>query len=127
VGKVLIVDDDPDAIDFVRVVLEEENHEVLSAEDGEEGLATAVLEKPDLIMLDVQMPVMDGFQLFDKLQRNDKTKQIPVVMLTGVAERTGMKFDKESMGEFIGAEPAAYIDKPVDPQTVKTTISNILA
>jgi len=126
-SKILVVDDEPDAIAFVRTVLEENDHEVLSAPDGESGITQAQSEHPDLIVLDVQMPKKDGFHVFGELRRNEQTRNIPVLMLTAIADRTGIGFDGKSMAEYIGSEPDAYIDKPVDPDKLRETVARLLS
>ena len=124
--KVLIVDDEPEVHEFIKVALREGGYAFLSAMDGQAGLDTARQEAPDLIILDVQMPKKDGFQVFGELGKDENTQSIPVIMLTGVTERTGIKFDQDAMGEFYGKEPDAYIDKPVDPDILKQVATKLL-
>ena len=127
-GKsILIVDDEPDAVEIVDVMLSDiEGVTTLSANDGDEGLAKAREHKPDLVILDVQMGNKSGFDVFSELRGGASTQNIPVVMLTGVAEKTGIGFSAEDMKSFLGSEPEAYIEKPVDPQTLQTTVSRLL-
>lgn len=126
-SKILVVDDDPDAVEFVKVVFEMQDDEVVTATNGEDGLAAAAAENPDIIILDVQMPDMDGFHVFEKLRRNDQTKQIPVIMFTAVGARTGIHFDGKSMAEYIGSEPDGYIEKPVDAERLRQIVADLLA
>ena len=124
---VLIIDDEPDAIQIVETMLSEvEGVAVVSAPDGDSGLAKVRESKPDIILLDVQMPGKDGFDVFAELKSDETTADIPVVMLTGVADKTGLRFSSDEMGEFLGKEPDAYIEKPVDPATLQETVSKIL-
>lgn len=124
---VLIVDDEPDAVTIATSVLSDlDGVSVMSAADGEAGLQKARTEKPDLIVLDVQMPGKSGFDVFAELKEDAGTRAIPVVMLTGVADKTGMAFSKKDMGDFIGQEPDAYIEKPLDPVTLQKTVAKIL-
>lgn len=125
--KVLIVDDEPDVLEFVKVALEGRGYEFVTAADGEEALAMARAEPPDLAILDVQMPKKDGFHLFADLRDDDATKTMPVIMLTGIAERTGIKFNAEDMGDYLGSEPEAYIEKPIDPGKLSETVARLLA
>lgn len=125
--RILIVDDEEDCISFAKAVLEDSFANISSASDGEAGLAAARSEKPDLIILDVEMPKKDGFQVFQELQQDEATRGIPVVMLTGIAEKTGLRFSQAEMGEFFGHEPKAYVEKPVDPETLKSTVEKVLA
>ena len=95
---VLIVDDDPDWIEFTKIVLLKIGDlSVISAHNGEIGLEKAAAEVPDLIILDVMMPKKDGFNVFYELRANPKTKEIPVIMLTGVSEKSGIKFSEKDM------------------------------
>jgi two-component system NtrC family sensor kinase len=125
--KVLVVDDEPDAVEFVKIVLEEAGYEVVSAFDGEAGMAVAREEAPDLIILDVQMPKKDGFATFAEMAQDAELGEIPVVMLTGISEKSGMPFSGQDMGEYFGKEPAAYVEKPVDPETLQQTVKKLLS
>jgi len=125
--KILIVDDEQDSVSFVKAVLEDSFDNIAEANDGEAGLAAAQADRPDLIILDVEMPKKDGFQVFQELQQNETTRGIPVIMLTGIAEKTGLRFSQEEMGEYFGHEPKAYVEKPVDPETLKATVDKVLA
>jgi CheY-like chemotaxis protein len=124
--KVLVVDDEPDAVEFVRTVLEEAGYEVLSAADGDAGLAAARAEAPDLIILDVQMPGKDGFTVFAEARSDEQLKGIPVVMLTGVGQKMGIAFSAEDMGDYLGEEPNAYVEKPVDPEVLEATVRDLI-
>lgn len=124
--KVLVVDDEPDAIEFVTAVLEEAGYEVCSASDGVEGLAMARQERPDLVILDVQMPEKDGFATFADMRKDPELKSTPVIILTGVGERTGLRFSTAEMAEYLGEEPDAYVEKPVDPLTLQTAAQRLL-
>ena len=124
--KVLIVDDEADVREFVQAALEDAGCSFLVAADGEAAVKTAVQEVPDLVILDVQMPKKDGFQVFAELRGNAATKSIPVIMLTAVTQRTGIGFDANAMGEYFGSEPEAYIDKPIDPVKLLETAKKLL-
>ncbi len=80
--KILIIDDEPDLIKLVKEILELENFQVSSACDGEEGLRKAAGQIPDLILLDIKMPGINGFQVLERLKMDETTSHIPVVMLT---------------------------------------------
>ena len=125
--KILVIDDEPDAIEFVKAVLSEfGNIEVISALDGDEGLEKAIGELPDLIILDVMMPNMDGFKVFYELRKREGTKEIPVVMLTGVADKVGIRFFKKDMKNYLGYEPLEYIEKPMNPDKLKEVIGSVV-
>jgi len=124
--KILVVDDEPDAIDFVKEVLEGEGYTVVTAGDGVKGLAAMRRESPDLVFLDVQMPEMDGFETFQEMTKDEALKNIPVVMLTGIKEKVGIGFSADEMKDFMGMKPAAYLEKPIDPAKVRETMKKIL-
>ena len=125
--RVLIVDDEPDAIEIVEAMLSEVTGvSTLSANDGDSGLAKAKESNPDLIIMDVQMPGKNGFEVFSELKKDESLKGIPVIMLTGIKEKTNIGFSAENMKDFIGVEPEAYIEKPVDAVTLQETVSKIL-
>jgi len=124
--KVLIADDEQDCIDFVRETLADMSCELLTAMDGEEAIRVAREHKPDLIILDVQMPKKDGFAVFSELRGDSELASVPVIMLTAVTQRTGLKFDAKDMGEYMGSEPEAYVDKPIEPIVLKQTIKKLL-
>jgi len=126
-AKVLVVDDEPDAVEFVQAVLEEAGYEVISAADGESGLAAARAESPDVVILDVQMPGKDGFTVFAEMAKDEALGSVPVIMLTGVGERIGINFSAEAMGEYYGAEPAAYVEKPVEPAALQEAVRQVLS
>jgi CheY-like chemotaxis protein len=126
VKKVLVVDDEEDAREFVRAVLEEEGYEVVEAADGAQCIEVARAEGPDAIILDVQMPGRDGFHTFADMQNDDDLKGIPVIMLTGIGERTGMHFSSSEMGDYFGVEPAGYVEKPVDPALLQKAVATAI-
>ena len=121
----LVVDDESTTRDFLRAILESVDWQVIEAPDGETALSMAAQQKPQLILLDVQMPGKSGFATFAELRENPATAEIPVVMVTGVAEKTGIKFSGKDMGEFIGKEPNAYLEKPIDPEGLKSTVASV--
>jgi CheY-like chemotaxis protein len=124
---VLIVDDEIDTIDIMNAMLSDiEGIVTISTQDPDAVLETAKTQNPALIMLDVQMPEKSGFDVFAELQKDAATASIPVVMVTGVAEKTGLPFSAEDMQEFLGSEPAAYLEKPVDAATLQATVSRVL-
>ncbi len=109
--KVLIVDDMPANLDVLSQILEAEEYEVSFATDGEQAIRLATLDQPDLILLDVMMPVMDGFETCRRLKSLDPTRDIPVIFVTGKTD-TGAVVE----GFHIGA--ADYISKPICQEEV---------
>ena len=118
-AKILIVDDSPTEMHILKSAVEGAGHEVLTADTGEVGVTRATEEMPDLILMDVVMPGMNGFQATRKIAKNDATSSIPIVMVTTKDQRT----DKE-WGLRQGA--TAYLVKPVDKRDLVAKINEIL-
>ncbi len=125
-GKVLVVDDEADAREFVRAVLEDEGWEVVEAENGRTGLQKVRDQSPDLLVLDVQMPDLTGFQVFTELVRSGDLGAVKVIMLTGVATKTGLGFSAGEMESFLGRAPDAYLEKPITPDTLVRTVQRVM-
>lgn len=118
-AKVLIVDDSPTEIHVLRKALEKEGYQIVVANDGESGIEAAKRELPDLVLMDVVMPGLNGFQATRKLSRDAATKDIPVIMVTTKDQET----DKEwAMRQ--GA--AGYLVKPVDQEELLEKIEVLL-
>ena len=124
--KILIADDEQECIDFVRDSLADTPYEVIAAMDGEEALATAREHCPQLIILDVQMPKRNGFEVFAELRGDEKLSAVPVIMLTAIAEKSGIGFSGSDMADFMGTPPDAYVDKPIEPIVLKQTVKMLL-
>lgn len=105
--KVLIIDDDPASVALARQWLKKDGHGIVTAADGEEGLAMAAREEPDLILLDVQMPGMNGFQVCEKLKADSRIRHIPVIFLSAADETR-----EKVKGLDLGA--VDYVTKPFD-------------
>lgn len=116
---VLIVDDDELLVELLAFKLGQKGASVSSASDGEEGLAMARTEKPDLVVLDGMMPGMDGFEVLRQLKESEETKDIPVVMLSA----RGQEQDVVS-GLNLGA--AEYLSKPFMPEELILKIQRLL-
>ena len=126
--KVLTVDDDPDITVFVKTVLEENGYTALLAKNGETGLAMAKVEKPSLIILDVLMPKQSGIRMYRELKNDPELRDIPVIILSGIAKRTFLR-SQEALTEFGDEpvpEPSAYVEKPVDPQELAEIIARFV-
>jgi CheY-like chemotaxis protein len=89
---ILIVDDESDHITFLTTVLEENGYASISANDGVEGLEVLRREKPDLVLLDLMMPKKSGISMFQELRKDENLSNIPVIVVTGVSEVTGVDF-----------------------------------
>ncbi len=118
--KVLIVDDESHIVELVRVCLEDTDYDIIEAYDGQEALDKARSEKPDLILLDIMLPKMDGYEVCKNLKTDDSTKSIPVVMLTA----KGQEVDKVK-GFQSGAD--SYMTKPFSPLRLLTELEEKLS
>ncbi len=125
--RILVIDDDPDIVDALTVLLEGEGYEVHTASDGEEGLARIRELNPDLIVLDLLMPRMDGYGVCKTLQdpRWSRWKEIPIIVLTSVSEDASQRRYELETGVRMDVED--YIEKPIDPEVVLERIRNALA
>jgi len=124
--KVLIVDDELDNRRFVKATLEDEGYEFAFGRDGGDAVEKAAAERPDLIVMDVQMPKKDGFAALYELRQNPALKAIPVVLLTGIAEKTGVRFSADAVHDYMGERPDAFLDKPVDPAKLLATVRKLI-
>jgi len=124
--KVLIVDDELDNRKFVRAALEDEGYAFAFARDGADAVEKAAAEQPDLIVMDVQMPKKDGFAALYDLRHDPVLKAIPVILLTGIAEKTGVRFSADAVSDYMGERPDAFLDKPVDPAKLLATVRRLI-
>lgn len=127
--KILAVDDDPDIVIFVKTVLEENGYIPLIARNGETGLAMAREEKPALIILDVLMPKQSGIRMYREIKSDASLKDIPVIILSGIAKRTFLR-SQEALTEFGDEsvpEPEAYIEKPAEPEELAEVIKKFIS
>jgi CheY-like chemotaxis protein len=123
--KILIVDDEPEAIDYASVVLEENGYIAIGAEDGIEGIEKARVEKPDLVLLDIMMPGKGGIAMYRDLRMDEETKDIPVIIITGVAR--GQRFEESMMRKDPHIPlPEGYIEKPMKPEGLLQLIGKLL-
>ena len=124
--KILIVDDDPDIREAIGAVLETYSYEVITAGDGEEGLNKLKDEKPDLMILDLLMPRMDGFAVLKELQdpRRSKYSNIPILILTSVKEDASRRRYELETGLELNFDD--YVEKPIDPHTLVRRVEKLL-
>jgi len=123
-AKILVVDDEPDLVEMMKIALEGASHQVITAYNGQEGLNQARKEKPDAIILDIMMPVKDGFAACKELKEDPALQSIPVLILTGVSEHFANTRYAKSMGLDLDAED--YIDKPIDPKLLLVRLNKLL-
>ena len=123
--KILLIDDDLDFLNATETILKSNSsYEVITATNGNIGLQMARDEKPDLILLDVIMPVEDGFTAAKKLKSDHQLQDIPVVMLTSFSQRVGETNLAVRQGMDLEAED--YIEKPVSPQDLLRKVEKLL-
>ncbi|MHC4219543.1 MAG: response regulator [Planctomycetota bacterium] len=120
--RVLVVDDDPDARDFLTTVLNDNGISTTTAEDGAEALAKIEQEPPDLVALDITMPEKSGVAVYRKLKQDDELKSIPVVIITGVSD----EFEKFISTRRQVPPPEGYISKPVDHEQFMALVRELL-
>jgi CheY-like chemotaxis protein len=125
-AAIMVVDDEPEIVTLLTFVLEADGHTVSSAGHGVDALeklgvepANHALPLPDLIVLDIMMPIMDGYQLNMRLQTEARTKDIPILVLTAKGQKMRDLFE-------MAPNVAAYVQKPFDPKMLRELISGIL-
>jgi DNA-binding response OmpR family regulator len=117
--RILLIDDEIDLIETVKFRLEANNYDVIVAYDGQDGLEKARTENPDLIILDLMLPKLDGYRVCRMLKFDEKYKKIPVILFSARAQESDRK-----LGEEVGAD--AYITKPFEAQTLLSKISQLI-
>ena len=122
--KILLVDDDLDFIDATKTILESKPYEIIVAYNGNEGLRKAREENPDLILLDIIMPVEDGFTAAEQLKKDPQLSKIPVIMLTSFSSRGQATPIPRGRGFSLEAED--YIEKPVSPDELLDRVRQYL-
>jgi CheY-like chemotaxis protein len=124
--KILIVDDEPEQIDFASTLLEENGYVPISAMNGIEGMEKVKTEKPDLILLDILMPERGGIGMYQELRGGEETKNIPVVIVTGVSR--GGRFEEFMLTQNKGIPgPDGYVEKPMNPDVVLKLVRDLLS
>lgn len=119
--KVLCIEDEPEMIDLIKLILERKGFEVLGAVGGQEGLNVIRREMPDLILLDLMMPEVDGWEVFRQMKADELLKDIPVIVVTAKAQ---------SIDKVLGLHIAKvddYVTKPFGPQELLKSIDKVLA
>ncbi|MBN2352183.1 MAG: response regulator [Spirochaetales bacterium] len=116
---ILVIEDNEQNLYLVRFLLEKAGYEVIAARDGRSGIETAAAVKPDLILLDIQLPVMDGYAVASEIRRNPDLAATPLVAVTSYA----MSGDREKT---IAAGCDGYLEKPIDPDSFINDIRRFL-
>ena len=118
-AKILVVDDEQDIVNTVQYRLKACDFNVITASNGKEGLEKVINEKPDLVLLDINMPIMDGHEMLERLRSRPDTRNIPVIMLTAYSDRRDI-----SKAADLGIEQ--YVTKPFDFADLMDKISKAL-
>jgi two-component system alkaline phosphatase synthesis response regulator PhoP len=118
-AKILVVDDEPNIVQTLQDRLEMNDYQVVTAVNGQAGLEKATSEQPDIILLDVIMPIMDGLEMLERLRKNEATRSIPVIMLTARSQNQDV-----ARANGFGIED--YVVKPFDLSELLEKIEAIL-
>jgi DNA-binding response OmpR family regulator len=118
--NVLVVDDDPDIRELVTFKLEQLGHTVVTEKDGEGGLAAAIADMPDLLLLDVMMPKLTGIEVCQRLRDNEQTASVPIMLITAKAQEADIE-----RGFAAGADD--YIVKPFSPRELASRVEAMFA
>ena len=124
--KILVVDDDPDILEALTMILESQGYQVVGARDGVEGLASLKVEKPDLMILDLLMPKMDGFAVCKELQdpRWSKYRDVPILILTSVREEASRRRYELETGLELDVDD--YVEKPISPDILLERVERLV-
>jgi DNA-binding response OmpR family regulator len=117
--KVLIVEDEPEILSLVKDTLAADKYEFLEALDGEQGLALARRSAPDLVLLDILMPKLNGYEVCRQLKADDQTRQIPILMMTAYGQ-------KKEIEEGFRVKADGYIVKPFEPEKLREQVQRQL-
>lgn len=125
-AKILVVDDDPDILDALTMILESQGHQVTTARSGTEALDNLRAEKPDLMILDLLMPKMDGFAVCKELQdaRWSKYRSMPILILTSVREEASRRRYELETGLELNVDD--YVEKPIAPDILLERVKRLI-
>ena len=121
IRRILCIEDEPEMIDLIRLILSRKGFEVLGATGGEDGIYKVRHEKPDLVLLDLMMPFVDGWEVYQQMKADEATKDIPVIVVTAKAQ---------SIDKVLGLHIAKvddYIAKPFSPKDLINSVERVLA
>lgn len=118
--KILVVDDEEDIVTALSIRLKALGYEVVTASDGMAGLEAARTQNPDLMLLDIMLPKLDGYKVCRMLKFDEKTRHIPIIMITAKVADSNKK-----MGEEVGAD--AYLTKPFNPEELVARIKDLIS
>lgn len=126
--KILVVDDDPNILTYLSVLLEDNGYRVITAKDGKEGMQKAEKENPNAIALDLLLPEQSGIKMFRELRKDEQTKDIPVIVVTGISDQYEAFADfKEFLGKVAIRPPEVYLEKPIDEKEFLDKLKEVLS
>ena len=117
--KILVADDEPALLRLMEFVLAKQGHTMITATNGQEALTQARREQPDLIVLDIMMPILDGYQVAEAIRADDEIKTTPIIMLSAKAQ-------DEDIARGVEAGVDHYVTKPFSPDELTTLVTNYL-
>ena len=120
----LIIDDEPDVTTYHGTVLSDHGWDVHTANSGTDGIAIAQEKKPDVILLDVMMPEKGGLSTLIALRKDERTKEIPVILVTGIQENLTSDFEA-FLNRFKTYNPDGYMEKPINVDTLMSTLNQV--
>ena len=123
-ARILLIDDDNDFVEATKTILESKPYEVIVAYEGDEGLRKAKEDNPDLVLLDIIMPVKDGFTAAEQFNKDPQLSKIPIIMLTSYSSRKGETSIPVSRGLELRADD--YVNKPVSPEELLNIVERYL-
>ena len=118
-ARILVVDDEPDVVNLVRTILEADGHAVETATEAKNALGTMLADPPDLLILDLMMPELDGFQVLKLVQMDERTASVPVLILSARSQT------QDQLGG-LQARASAYVCKPFSPKELVSQVRNLL-
>jgi CheY-like chemotaxis protein len=128
-AKIFVIDDDPDFIKIVSLMLESKSYDVVAAENPKDAMKKLVVEKPDLILLDIMMDsLFDGYSMCNEIKTSEKFQELkdtPIIFVSAVKEKAGSRFNFETDRQGL-VGPDDYIDKPVHPEDLYMRIEKLL-
>jgi CheY-like chemotaxis protein len=128
IKKILIIDDEPDVVSYLEMLLRDAGYETVTASNGREGMEMARQEKPDLVSLDVSMPEASGTRFYKEIRQDPDLAEIPVIIVTAVTGYAGDPYGYEKFlsGRKLVPAPDGFFPKPIDPEPFLAKIGELL-
>jgi CheY-like chemotaxis protein len=126
--KILIVDDEPDVVSYLEMLLKDSGYETVTAVNGREGIEAVRREKPDLVTLDISMPEASGSRFYKEVRQDEELAAIPIVIVTAVTGYGGDKYGYEKFlsGRRLVPPPDGFFPKPIEPEPFLEAIAELL-